>query len=77
MATNIGYIEEKPSARRELLAVAIFMVPLFGVLLGVSSFPHWLNIILVIIFWEFVIYAVVLAVIKRFPRWSLSYLGVL
>lgn len=78
MASNYDLMDEKPLPVYELLAaLVLFLIPLFGVMLTGSIFPHWINIILVIGFWGSALYAMVLAVIKGLPRWSLSYLGVL
>ena len=72
-------LTEKPLTRSELLAaMMIFLLPMISIFLTIwLLLPQWANIILVIIFWGCIIFAVGLAIVKKLPRWSLSYLGFL
>jgi len=74
-----GYVDEKPLQPNELLAsMMLFLLPMVSILLTTGvSLPNWTNILLVLFFWGCIIFAVGLAISKRLPRWSLSYLGVL
>jgi hypothetical protein len=72
-----GSIEEKPLPRSELLAaMIIFLLPLVSIvaITGISL-PQWIDYFVLILFWGAVLFALGLAIIKRLPRWSLSYLG--
>ncbi len=72
-----GLIEEKPLPRSELLAaMIIFLLPLLAIfaITGINL-PQWVDGFLVVLFWGAVLFALRLAIIKRLPRWSLSYLG--
>jgi len=73
-----GFIEEKPLSRSELLAaMIIFLLPLFSILaLTGISLSQWMNYVVLVLFWGSLIFALGLAIIKRLPRWSLPYLGV-
>ncbi|HEX6303310.1 MAG TPA: hypothetical protein VFZ76_03910 [Anaerolineales bacterium] len=72
---------EKPLPRSEwLAAMAIFILPLLIPIIGYlastgTSIPRWLDAIILILFWGVLIAALVLAIFKGLPRWSLSYLG--
>jgi hypothetical protein len=71
--------QENPLTRGELLAaLMIFLLPLLGVFsqFGIY-FPEWFEIITVFILWAIVIFTLILAVVRRFPRWSFPYLGFL
>jgi hypothetical protein len=72
-----GFIEEKPLLRSELLAAMIlFLLPLFSIFAATGiSLPQWMDYFVLILFWGALLFAVGLAIIKRLPRWSLSYLG--
>ena len=74
-----GFIEEKPMQPSELLAaMMLFLIPMVSILLTTGiRLPNWANILLVFTFWGGIIFAVGLAIAKRLPRWSLSYLGIL
>ena len=72
-----GFIEEKPLPRSELLAaMIIFLLPLFSIfaITGINL-PQWMDYFVLILFWGAVLFTLGLAIIKRLPRWSLSYLG--
>ena len=72
-----GFNSEKPLPRRELLAaMIIFVLPLFS-LFAVSgiSLPEWITYVVLIVFWGSILFALVLAVAKKLPGWSLPYLG--
>ncbi len=71
-------LEEKALPLYELLAaLVLFLIPLFGMVLTGSVFPLWINIFLMLGFWGSALFAVVLAIIRGLPRWSLSYMGVI
>ena len=74
-----GFVDEKPLQRSELLAaMMIFLIPMFSIFLTTGiRLPNWADILLVFLFWGCIIFAVGLAVARRLPRWSLSYMGVL
>ncbi len=72
-----GFIEEKPLPRSELLAaMIIFLLPLLSIfaITGINL-PQWMDYFVLILFWGAILFALGLAIIKRLPRWSLSYLG--
>ena len=76
MASN-GTNHEKPLPRGEMLAaMTIFLLPLFS-LFAVTGvrLPEWTNYIILVVFWGCILFALVLAVSKRLPGWSFSYLG--
>ena len=76
MSSN-GMNHEKPLPWREqLAAMTIFLLPLFSLfaLTGVSL-PEWANYISLVVFWGCILFALVLAVAKGLPGWSLPYLG--
>ena len=76
MASN-GFVEEKPLQRRELLAaLLIFLLPLVGPLVSGGNRPEWLEILPYMLFWGALLFGLGLAVMKRLPRWSLPYLGI-
>jgi MFS family permease len=74
-------IEEKPLLRRELLAaLIIFLLPLFSIFAITNiNLPWWMEffggILWGILFWGAVTFALILAIMKGLPPWSLSYLG--
>jgi hypothetical protein len=72
-----GFIEEKPPQRAELFAaMTIFLLPLISIFtITNSNFPEWMNYIFLVLFWGWIIFAIGLAFSKRFPGWSLPYLG--
>jgi len=74
-----GFIDEKPLERSELLAaMMLFLLPMISILLNTwIHLPNWANILLVFTFWGCIIFSVGLAVVRKIPRWSLSYLGAL
>ena len=77
MSAN-GFIEEKPLPHSELLAaMIIFLLPLISIfaLTGINL-PQWMDYFMLILFWGAVLFALGLAIVKRLPRWSLPYLGV-
>ena len=78
MSSN-RFIEEKPLTRSELLAaMVIFLLPILSISLTTWLYlPQWIQVVLTFLFWGFTIYSVGLAVARRMPRWSLSYLGFL
>ena len=73
-----GFIEEKPLSRGELLAaMVIFLLPLFSIFVTTGrALPQWMDYLVLVLFWGAVLFALGLALIKRLPRWSLPYLGV-
>jgi hypothetical protein len=72
-----GFVEEKPLPRRELLAaLLIFLLPFAGPLGSVGDWPEWLKILLGILYGGALLFGLGLAVMKRLPRWSLPYLGI-
>jgi hypothetical protein len=79
MGININLVDEKPVTGIELIAAAlIFVLPLFSFLeIFQFDFPNWVDIVTVFVIWGAVILTLVLALIKRLPRWSLPYLGFL
>ena len=79
MIPSYGFIDEKPLQRSELLAaMMLFLLPMVSIFSTTGiHLPNWTNILLVFTFWGCIIFSVGLAVAKRLPRWSLSYLGVL
>jgi len=72
-------INEKPLTLAELLAaMIIFVLPILSISLNFWLYlPQWASIVLVVLFWSCVIFAVGLAITKKLPRWSVSYLGFL
>jgi len=58
-----------------LAAMVIFILPLIGIAVSGKNLSRWMINILIIFFFGSIICALVLAVIRGFPRWSLSYLG--
>ena len=77
MASN-GFIEKKPLPRRELLAaLIIFLLPLFFSVFAITGIPplKWIDYFMLILFGGTLLFALLLAIIKGLPRWSLSYLG--
>jgi len=72
-----GFIDEKPLKRGEMLtALIIFLLPLFSIFtITDNNLPQWMGILVVILFWGVILFALGLAIRKRLPRWSLSYLG--
>lgn len=81
MAANTRFIEKKPLSRSELLAaMIIFLLPLLIPLISIlastgNSIPKWVDYFLLILYWGAGLFVLGLALIKRMPRWSLSYLG--
>jgi hypothetical protein len=76
MASN-GSVAEKPLPRKELLAaLLIFLLPFAGPLGSVGNRPEWLEVSLGILFGGALLFGLGIAVVKRLPRWSLPYLGV-
>ena len=72
-----GLMEERPLPRSELLAaMVIFLLPLLSIFavtaIGLSP---WTDYLALVLFWGAVLFALGLAILKRLPRWSLSYLG--
>lgn len=77
MASN-GFIEKKPLPRRELLAaLIIFILPLLFYVFATTGLPpsKWIDYFILILFGGALLFALVLAIIKGLPRWSLSYAG--
>jgi hypothetical protein len=76
---STGFIEENPLTRSELLAaMVIFLLPILSISLTIWLYlPQWIQVVLTFLFWGFTIYSVGLAIARRMPRWSLSYLGFL
>jgi hypothetical protein len=72
-----GFAEEKPLQRRELIAaMMIFLLPMFTILAVTdTNSPKLVDLILLILFWGSIIFAVGLAIGRRLPHWSLPYLG--
>jgi hypothetical protein len=75
-----GTNEKKPLPRNELLAaLVLFLLPLLVSFINIfttdSNLPQWLNYILLLFLWGCTIFAIGLAVVRRLPGWSLSYLG--
>lgn len=58
-----------------LAALTIFLLPLISIALSGINLPRWMINIMLVLFLGVMICALVLAVIRGFPRWSLSYLG--
>ncbi len=74
---SVGFLEEKPLSRSELLvAMALFALPLLGIL-GVAGVrpPKWLVASLLILCAGALLFVLGWALVKGFPRWSLPYLG--
>lgn len=71
-------IEEAPLPHRELsAALLIFLLPLLSLVATQAiNRPQWTDIPLVILFWGALLLGLGLALIKRLPRWSLPYLGI-
>ncbi len=77
MALN-GFIEKKPLPLRELLAaLIIFLLPLFFSVFATTGIPpsKWIDYFILILFAGALLFALVLAIIKGLPYWSLPYLG--
>ena len=77
MASN-GFIEKKPLPRRELLAaLIIFILPILFYIFATTGIPpsKWIDYFMLILFGGALAFALVLAISKGLPRWSLSYLG--
>ena len=59
-----------------LAAMIIFLLPLFSLFAVTGiSLPEWTNYIILVLFWGSILFALGLAIVKRFPGWSLPYLG--
>jgi hypothetical protein len=74
-----GFVDEKSLTRSELLAaMVIFLLPMLSISLTRWLYlPQWIQVVLTFLFWGCTIFSVGLAVARRMPRWSLSYLGFL
>jgi hypothetical protein len=76
-----GSIAEKPLPRSEWLpAMIIFLLPLLTLSISFLAstgiiIPKWLDFFMLGLFWGAMVFALGLAIIKGFPRWSLPYLG--
>jgi hypothetical protein len=72
-----GLDVERPLPRSELLAaMVIFVLPLFGVVAATSlRLSQWMDYGALALCWGTVLFALGLAIARRLPRWSLSYLG--
>lgn len=75
------FMHEKPLPRGEwLAAMIIFLLPLAIPIISYlastgASIPEWLDTFMLILFWGAAVAALVLAIFKGLPPWSLSYLG--
>jgi hypothetical protein len=80
MGTQVRYTGSKPLSGIDWLAASVlFILPLIGSVIpriaNGYDLPHWTGYILLSIFLGSVIFALVLAVFRGLPRWSLSYFG--
>jgi hypothetical protein len=74
---SYGFKNQMPLPRIELLAaMIIFLLPLLSLFEETGiSLPDWTNYIILVTFWGSILFALGLAIAKRFPGWSFSYLG--
>jgi hypothetical protein len=73
---STGFHEKPPSRSELLVAMALFALPLLGILgqAGIRL-PRWLDNSLLILCAGALLLVLGWAFVKRFPRWSLPYLG--
>ncbi len=72
-----GFSEEKPPQRSELMAaMALFLLPIISIFaLTGNDPPQWAYYFRYFLFGGIVLVVFGLAISKKLPRWSLSYLG--
>lgn len=78
MRSQIRLEEFRPQSWVDWLAAsAIFIFPLISAAIHFTAIylPNWMGISLVVIFLGIIAFALVLAVIRGLPRWSLPYVG--
>lgn len=74
---STGFVGERPLSRRErLAAMALFLLPLVGLLIATgTNLPEWLDDLLPMLLVGALLLALGWAIFKGLPRWSLPYLG--
>lgn len=76
MVSKPSLVETNQLSRIDwLAALTIFILPLIGISLSGADMPGWVTNTLLVLFLGSMIFALILAVIRDLPRWSLSYLG--
>jgi hypothetical protein len=78
MSEHTGFIENKPLERIDwLAALAIFLIPPFVTLLTmiINNSQQWLGIVVLLLFLVSILAALIIAVIRKLPRWLLPYIG--
>lgn len=77
MASKTDFENTNPRSHIDwLAALVIFILPLIGIAVSGNDLSRWMTNILLVFFLGSMICAVLLAVIRGLPRWSLSYLGI-
>ena len=77
MASKTDFENTNPRSHIDwLAALVIFILPLIGIAVSGKDLSRWMTNILLVFFLGSMICAMVLAVIRGLPRWSLSYLGI-
>jgi len=79
MGTGFGArFDFKPGSLQEILAASMpFLLLIVGLLLGrlTANLAGWLQAVITILLWIFVLMLLIAAIVKGFPRWSLPYAG--
>jgi len=78
MGPQVGFEEPKRLSKLDWLAAsAIFIFPLISTFIHFNAIylPNWLSLFLLVIFLGSIAFALILAVIRGLPRWSLPYVG--